>query len=126
MRFVSIYMVHPYTTTDTTTAFILSNRSDFHMVDSHSIAVHTFTRCILTSLSVDEIFLLRYVSLSTNFRGQLLRVEMAPLHSKHKNSVLFVFTWSLLLLALGNTAGIQLEQMYLQEVLDYLHSLCLS
>ena len=32
-------------------------------------AVHTFARCILTSLSVDETLLLRYVNLSTNFRG---------------------------------------------------------
>ena len=47
--------------------FIFSNRSDFHMIDSLSIAVHAFTRRILISLSVDETQLLRYVNLSANF-----------------------------------------------------------
>ena len=59
--------------------FILSDRS----------AVNAFTRCMLTSLSIDEILLPRYVNLSTNFRGLPLRVEMAPSHLKHIYSVLF-------------------------------------
>ena len=42
---VSIHVVHPYSSIDTTAAwkklrFILSVRSDFHMTDSLSIAVH--------------------------------------------------------------------------------------
>ena len=54
-----------YSSTDMVTAwknshFILSERSDFHMVDYLSIAVHVLPMCMLTSLSVDEILLLRF------------------------------------------------------------------
>ena len=46
-RFVSVHVVHPYSSIDTTAAwkklrFILSVRSDFHMIESLSIAVHAF------------------------------------------------------------------------------------
>ena len=37
-------------------------RPDFNMVDNLSIAGHVFSICILTSLSVDEILLLRYIN----------------------------------------------------------------
>ena len=57
------------------------------------MAVHTFTRHMLTSLSVDEILLLWYVNLSTNFRGLPLKMEMAPSLLKHMYTVLFAFTW---------------------------------
>ena len=65
-------MVHSYSSTDTDTpwkkfCFILSDRSDFYMIDNLLIAAHTFARHMLTSLSVDEILLLRYVGLSSNF-----------------------------------------------------------
>ena len=45
--FFSVQVVHPYTSIDTTTAwkklrFISSVRSNFHMIDSQSIAVHAF------------------------------------------------------------------------------------
>ena len=68
--FVSVYMGHPYSNIDKTAAwkeprFILSDKSDFHMINSLSIAVHAFTRRILTSLSVDEMMLPGYVNLST-------------------------------------------------------------
>ena len=46
------------------------------MIDSLSIVFHAFSWCMLTSLSVDEILLLRYVNLSTNFLGLPLKVEM--------------------------------------------------
>ena len=67
IHFVRIQLVHPYSSIDTATAwkksyFILSGRSDFHMIDNLSIIVHTFSMCILTSLSVDEILLLWYVN----------------------------------------------------------------
>ena len=39
--------------------FILSVRSDFHMTDSLSIAVHAFAICMLMSVSVDETLLTR-------------------------------------------------------------------
>ena len=47
--------------------FILSVRSDFHMIDSLLIAVHAFVSCVSMSFSVDEILLSRYVNLSTSF-----------------------------------------------------------
>ena len=53
------------------------------MINSLSIAVHTFARFILRSPSVDETLLSKYVTLSTNFRGPLFRVEMAPSQLKH-------------------------------------------
>ena len=43
-----------------------------------STAVQTFARRILTSLSVDETLLLRYMNLFTNFRELPFRVEMVP------------------------------------------------
>ena len=73
--------------------FILSNRSNFHISDSLSIAIHTFAKWILTLVSVDETLLLRYVNLSTNFRGPQFTVEMGPSHLKHIYSVLFAFMW---------------------------------
>ena len=88
IRFFSVHVVHPYWSTDTTAAwkksrFILSDRLDPRLIDSESIAVHTFARCILRSLSVDETLLLKYVNLSINFRGPPFRVEVAPSWLKH-------------------------------------------
>ena len=58
-RFVSVQVVHPYSSIDTTAAwkklrFILSVRSDFHMIDCLSIAVHAFVSRMSMSFSVDE------------------------------------------------------------------------
>ena len=47
--------------------FILSDGSDFYMIDKLSIAFHTFTKLMLISLSVDEMLLLRYKNWPTNF-----------------------------------------------------------
>ena len=63
------------------------------MIDNLLIVVHAFTGHMLTLLSVDEILLLRYVNLSTNFRDLPFRVEMAPFHLKYMNSALLAFTW---------------------------------
>ena len=59
IRLVSVHVVHPYSSIDTTAAwkklrFILSVRSDFHMTDSLSMAVHAFACRVLISVSVDE------------------------------------------------------------------------
>ena len=59
MRFVSVHMMQLYSSIDTATAwknirFILSDRLDFHTTNIRSIAVHTFVRSMLISLSVDE------------------------------------------------------------------------
>ena len=58
--------------------FILSERSDFHMVDNLSTAVHAFPMYMLTSPSVDEILQPRYMKRSTNFSCLSFNVEMAP------------------------------------------------
>ena len=47
MRLVSIQVVHPYSSMETTTAlkklcFILSDRPNFYMNDNLSIAIHAF------------------------------------------------------------------------------------
>ena len=86
MNFVSIHVVHSYSSIDTTatwkkSCFISSDRFDLHIINSLPIVVHVFTRHILTSLSVDEMLLPRYMS--TNFRGLPFRVEMAPFRLKH-------------------------------------------
>ena len=49
MRFVSIHVMHPYSSIDSATTwkkshFILMDRPDFHMIDNLSYAVHTFVR----------------------------------------------------------------------------------
>ena len=76
-------VVHTYISTNTARTtkksfFVLSKRSDFYMIDSFSIAIHNITIRVLTSISVDEISLLRYVNCSTYFRGLPLIVMMGP------------------------------------------------
>ena len=66
--------------------FILSRGSDFNMIDSLSIRVHTFPMCEWTSLSEDEILLPRFQKWSINFSGLPLKVEMAPSRLKHMKS----------------------------------------
>ena len=61
-HFVSIQVVHPYSSINTTAAWkklcsILSVRFDFHMIDSLSIAVHAFISRMSMSFLVDETLL---------------------------------------------------------------------
>ena len=82
IRLLSVHVVHPYSSIDTTTArkklrFILSFRSDLRMIDGRSIAVHAFVRS---------------VNLSTSFRELEFSVEISPLWLKHVNSVLSALT----------------------------------
>ena len=58
--------------------FILSVRSDFHIIDSLLIAIHAFVNLVSMSFSVDSMLLPRYVNLSTSLRGVPSRVEMSP------------------------------------------------
>ena len=58
-RFISVQVVHPYGSIDTATAWkksclILSERSDFYMIDNLSIALHTLPMRMLRSLWVDK------------------------------------------------------------------------
>ena len=82
-RFVSVHVVQPYSSIDVTAAwkklrFILSVRSDFHIIDSLLIAVHAFVSLVSMSFSVDSALLPWYVNLSTSLRGVPSRVEMSP------------------------------------------------
>ena len=75
--------MHPYSSIDTTAAwkklrFILSVRSEFHMTDSLSVAVHAFVSHVSMPVSVDETLFPREVNLSTNFRELSFSVEMSP------------------------------------------------
>ena len=58
------------------TLYLLSERSDFHMINGKSKAVYAFASSILTSHSVDETLLPEYMNLSSNFRSSSLKVEM--------------------------------------------------
>ena len=79
--------------------FILSVRSDFHIIDNLSIAVHTFVSRVSMSFSVDETLLPKYVNLSTSFREVPLSREMSPVWVKHIYSVLCALTWRPMLAA---------------------------
>ena len=62
---------------------ILSDKSDFHMIDNLSGAFHAFSRCILTSISADEILLQRFLRWFTNLGDLPVRMMMAPFCLKH-------------------------------------------
>ena len=63
-RFVRVQVVQPYSSTDMTTAWF--------------VADHAFPIRVLTSLSVDEILLPRYVNCSTVLRNLPSSMEMSP------------------------------------------------
>ena len=97
VRLVSIYGVHLYSRINMTAAwkrlcFILSDKSDFPMIDDQSIAVYAFARRKLMSFSADEMLLLRYMNVSINFREPPFRVEVSSFWLKHMYSVLSAFT----------------------------------
>ena len=130
IHFVRVYLVHPWNSIGTTAAwkkfrFILSNSLDFHMKDILSIAVHTFARSILISLSVDKTQLPRYVKLFTNFREASFRVEMSP-WLKYVFRFVCNHVEIFLLPAPAYAARILLGWVYLSEALCHLRSLRLS
>ena len=120
VHFASILVVHPYNSLDSATACkknsfsILLDRSDFHLIDNLSIAFSIFHRRMLTSLSVDEMLLPRYVKLSTNFRVLPLREERVPFRLKHMYSLHSCRSQYFLLHALDNAGGIVLVLVYLR------------
>ena len=64
IRLFSVYLVHLFSSIDTTDAwkklrFISSNRSDLHMSDNLSVGVHAFASRELMSFLVDETLLSR-------------------------------------------------------------------
>ena len=85
---VIVHVVHLYSRNEITVAweilrFLISDWSNFHIIDNLSIAVHAFARRILMSFSVDETLVPSQVNLSTNFKELPLRVEMSPFWLKH-------------------------------------------
>ena len=81
--FVSVQVVEPYRSTDSTTAvkkclFMVFDRSDFHMGSSLLSADHAFPFRILISLSVDLILLPKYVNSVTCLILFLSRDAMFP------------------------------------------------
>ena len=98
IRLVSVHVVHPYSSIDTTTAwkklrFILSVGSDFYTTDRISIVVHAFASHVLMPVLVDETLLPRQVNLSTSFRELQFSVVMLPLWLKHAYPVLSTLIW---------------------------------
>ena len=92
--FVSVHVVHPYSSMDTVTVWkkshsILSDRLDLHMIDKLLIAFHAFAKPTSSSLSVDEMLLTSYV----NFRGLALRVEMGTFKKKKIPKKAFMFSF---------------------------------
>ena len=74
-----VEVVQPYSNIETATAwnnirFISSAIPDLQML----MAVLAFSMLILTSFSVDEILLARYVKLSSEFKGLSFNVNVAP------------------------------------------------
>ena len=72
IRLVSVHVVHPYSSMDTTTAwrklrFILSYWSDFHMTDNLSIADYAFASRILMSDAASEVGEFVYLYRGTTF-----------------------------------------------------------
>ena len=79
IRLVSVHVVYPYSSMDTTAPwkklrFIFSDRFDFNMIDNLSIAAHGFASCILMSFSV---FCLRKINIEEYKRllKSLLRMQ---------------------------------------------------
>ena len=92
IHLVSVSVVHPYSSIDTTTAwkklrFILLVRSVFHMTDSQSIAVHAFACRVLMSVLVDEPLFPNLANLSTSVKELPFSVEMSPVRLRHSPSV---------------------------------------
>ena len=74
--------MRPYSSIDVTAAwkklrFILSVRSDFHIIDSLLIAVHAFVNLVSMSFSVDSTLLPRYVRLEKKLDGNYTRMLRA-------------------------------------------------
>ena len=96
MRFVGVHVMHLWNCIDTTTArkksgFILSDISDFHIIDSLSRAVHAFARRMLTAFSVDWTLLRGYVNWSTNFKTLPFTILIAPSRFKWSNIYIYIY-----------------------------------
>ena len=80
--FIKVQVVQSYNSTDMATTwknfhFILTESSDFNIVNNLSIATLALPMCMMTSCSVDEILLPGYMNWSTYFRD-LMRIWLPP------------------------------------------------
>ena len=96
--FVSVQVVHPYSSIDMTAAwkklhFILSVRSDFHMTDSLSIAVHAFVSHVSMSFSVDEIIIIH--SKQMYLRATILNTNNLVIRQLFLSHIDFYLMWML-------------------------------
>ena len=81
----ALHYCNTYTATaGKNTRFILLEKSDLHVVDDLSIAVHILLMRILTLLSVDVILLPGWITRSTNFKGLTFSEELVPSWLKHE------------------------------------------
>ena len=87
----SMWCIHLVVCTQLQSYFILTKRSDFRMIDKLSQAFYAFARCILKWLSVDEIWLPKYVIWSTKLWGLPLRAEMIPFYLNYMMFISFAF-----------------------------------
>ena len=83
MHFIQFQVVQSYSSIDMATAwknlhFILYREISFHKFDFLLIAVYALPMHMLTSLSVDEILLLRYMNWSTYFRDLPFKERIVP------------------------------------------------
>ena len=91
IRLVSVHVVHPYSSIDTTAAWKKFYRSGLTSI--WLIAIYAFACRESMSFLVDETLLPRSVKLSTSFTELPPCVEMSPSWLNHIYSVLYVLTW---------------------------------
>ena len=108
-------VVFPWTKLGKKSHLILSKWSDFHMINNLSTRVYVFTRCMVTSLFVDKILLLRYMNWPTDLRGLSFKMEMAPFGLRHMNCFIGIYieVSASCCFAQGFAVEIQLGELYL-------------
>ena len=79
--------------------FIFYQTSDFYLVDNQPIVVHPSSMRMLTSLSLDEIILPKYVKILTNFRALSFEDYIVTSRLIHMNLLLSNFTKRSMVLA---------------------------
>ena len=136
IRLVSVHVVHPYNSIDTSTAFkklgfILSVRYDFHMTDRLSIATHAFASpfwCLSRSMS--HCFLDRWtcpqVSKHTLYCGDviiLIKAHVFRLVCVHMESYASSCSFQTMLLGFG-LGGCICQMRFVIDVVRVGNCLC--
>ena len=97
-RLVNVQVVHPYSSIDTTAAwkklrFTLSVRSDIHMIDRLSIAIHALVNRVSMSFSVDETLLLELGEIVYQFQRGSAEPDMQDTAGKARTSSLVMYSY---------------------------------